>query len=624
MSLVLQNASGSRATGTSLLVGGKSFNFITQSMRKKFLESFERDLDSNPLYIFYGRAKTWDSPNDTLGYDSPTKPSNKIADDISTRSDIVAGQRINAADTRAAFRKITWKAKSVYNQYDVSVDQTLSPNNNFYVVQDDPSVVNYGAVYKCLDNNNGGQSLYRPFQYIDPEINPKVLPDGYKWKYMFTIPGADLSRFNTNQSPRPDFVPIITDLTYKTAPGTIDRIDIDSPGVNYKPIIGSDNLYYGAYNTPVTPIFIEGDGDDVRSASVVIETTKTDGAISSLRGVDEGPGGIDYGTRQDRYSVLTDSKLNGYVPIALKEELGDLTTETINAINTTGRKTAYGIAKINSVGKVESPGDIIIINGGTGYQESSRVRVVQSSTIAFGTEYNSTNGVSKIKIEQPGANHTTANVVPISSTTENAGFKGTSILAPLSGHGGNPKLELNSQSLFVNTRIQSTNSSGNVTIDLDFPSVNDFRQVGLLQNARKFNSASPSDFATDKTVSAKYIMEVEDNSTGSLESIRDSAINDDMIITGNISGARGRVVDIFDKVTGGSLKQIRFTQLGRTSFNVGENILFAGVSGNNIQIKSIQTPDVDVYSGDILFINNNNRINRNKKQTETVNFLIQF
>ena len=160
----------------------------------------------------------------------------------------------------------------------------------FYVVQDDPSVVNYGAVYKCLDNNNGSKSTFRPFQYIDPEVAPKVLPDGYKWKYMFTIPGADLSRFNTNQSPKPDFVPMTIDLTYKGAPGTIDRIDIDSPGVNYKPTIGSDNLYYSAYNTPVTPIFIDGDGDDVRSGSVVIETTKSNGEISSLRGVLEGPG----------------------------------------------------------------------------------------------------------------------------------------------------------------------------------------------------------------------------------------------------------------------------------------------------------------------------------------------
>ena len=102
-------------------------------MRKKFLESFERDLDSNPLYIFYGRAKTWDSPatpSDEL-YDSPTKPSNKISDDISTRANLIAGQRINASDTRAAFRKIRWKSQTIYNQYDISVDQTLSPNNNF-------------------------------------------------------------------------------------------------------------------------------------------------------------------------------------------------------------------------------------------------------------------------------------------------------------------------------------------------------------------------------------------------------------------------------------------------------------------------------------------------------------
>ena len=99
MGLVLKNASDSKATGATLLVGNKSFNFITRSMRKVFLDSFERSLDDNPLYVYYGKATTWDSPNDTIGADSPTKPSNKVADDTAVRSNMIAGKRIIGSDT---------------------------------------------------------------------------------------------------------------------------------------------------------------------------------------------------------------------------------------------------------------------------------------------------------------------------------------------------------------------------------------------------------------------------------------------------------------------------------------------------------------------------------------------
>ena len=69
MSLILKNARSSKTRGSNLLTAGKSFNFITQSLKTKFIDSFESDLGSNPLYIFYGRSNAWGNDND-----SPTKP----------------------------------------------------------------------------------------------------------------------------------------------------------------------------------------------------------------------------------------------------------------------------------------------------------------------------------------------------------------------------------------------------------------------------------------------------------------------------------------------------------------------------------------------------------------------
>jgi hypothetical protein len=152
--LVIKNARSSKTRGENLLTIGKSFNFITQSLKTKFIDSFESDLDSNPLYIFYGRANTWDSPADTYEADSPPQPSNAIQTDIDARRDMLAVKRINPTDTKVAFRKVVWKSNTVFDQYDTTIDQTVDGNNNYYIIQDDPTIINYGAVYKCLDNNN--------------------------------------------------------------------------------------------------------------------------------------------------------------------------------------------------------------------------------------------------------------------------------------------------------------------------------------------------------------------------------------------------------------------------------------------------------------------------------------
>jgi len=617
---VLRNPRSTRTSGKSLLVAGESFNFITQSMKKKFLDSFERDLDSKPLYLFYGQSREWNSSPLGLQVDSPVIPDNAFKHNINARSNMIAAQRIRGGDTRPAFRKVTWEPNTVFNQYDTEVDQSVSPNNNFYIIQDNPAIKEYGAVYKCLDNNNGSVSVDKPYNFIKPSVEPVITPDGYKWKYLFTISGAELSRFNTNQSPLDNFVPMVVDTTYKGSRGTIDRIDINSPGISYKPA-EVNGKYYNVYDTPVVPFFIDGDGDYINSAQVFIENTnETTGAITSLRGVNEGSAGISYGGRQDRYTVLGDKKLNRYIPVKLLEELSDLDGSVIEAVSKTDRKFAYGIAQVNDNGLIASPGAIKVINGGTNYVEGQKVRVVQSSTIAFGVQYNSNDGISKLSVLQSGTNHTSATAIPIHSSPGPKGFVGRPILSPLLGHGGDPKLELNSRAIFINSRISSTDASGNVSVDLDFPAVNDFRQVGLIQAPLKYAPLSPNDQVVDSTARATHVMTVNDTAD-QLKTQKESAIANDLLLTGSVTRAQGRVIDIFED--GGATKTIRYVQVGKQSFRQGEQLLFKNVS-QSISISDVKGPEMDVYSGDILFINNNNKIQRGKNQTETVNFLIQF
>jgi len=50
---------------------------------------------------------------------------------------------------------------------------------NMFVMTDEYNV------YKCLDNNQNSLSTYKP---IGTVVDPVIMPDGYMWKYLYSIP----------------------------------------------------------------------------------------------------------------------------------------------------------------------------------------------------------------------------------------------------------------------------------------------------------------------------------------------------------------------------------------------------------------------------------------------------
>jgi len=588
------------STQDASLVTGESFDFLTQAVKTKFLNSFETDLDSIPLYIFYGKSTRWDSPNAPT--DSPTQPSNSFSDDISIRQNMLALKKVLKQDTRVAFVQHTWSSGKVFDQYDVNKDHSLAANREIYSFQDSNILANYGAVYKCLDNNNGSGSTERP--YFNPQTAPVTLDDGYKWKYMFTIPAAELSKFQTNQAPDDNFLPIVEDTTYKGDAGTIDRIDITTGGTGYTPY---NTIPLVDNNTPIG-IYVKGDGLEIDTSRIKILSVTTNNAIDT------------FSTEQENLvqggGYSRNATYGNWVPVRF-EDFG-LSDSEISALIDPNRKEAYGLAKINAQGTIDSPRDVIVIDGGSGYTANSEVKIVQSSTIAYGTV---TDGViSSIKITNAGKNHRSATVIPVHAHSSGTDFKGVAQISPINGHGSDAKKELNANAIFINNRVTATPNTAELAAGLqtlDFSRTNDFRQVGLIQGPRGISTVedSPAPFINDETANAKYSLTVNEIDT----SVADNVVADTLII-GNQSGATGRVVDVF---TSGGNKVIRYNKTGVSDFRVSENILATGLSGNH-RISSVTNPEVDVFTGDILFINNSEPISRDEDQSETVNFIITF
>lgn len=93
-------------------------------------------------------------------------------------------------------------------------------NTNCYVLTDDYNV------YKCLDNNNNAVSTYKP---VGTVVDPVIMPDGYMWKYLYSIPIALRNKFLTDV-----YMPVVNSIRSQFySGGEILNITIDNGGKDY-------------------------------------------------------------------------------------------------------------------------------------------------------------------------------------------------------------------------------------------------------------------------------------------------------------------------------------------------------------------------------------------------------
>ena len=81
-------------------------------------------------------------------------------------------------------------------------------------------------VYKVLDNNNGALSTYKP---VGTTVDPVTMPDGYMWKYLYSIPIALRNKFLTET-----YIPVVTALRGQFySNGNINTVKVDRRGSGY-------------------------------------------------------------------------------------------------------------------------------------------------------------------------------------------------------------------------------------------------------------------------------------------------------------------------------------------------------------------------------------------------------
>ena len=92
---------------------------------------------------------------------------------------------------------------------------------------------------------------------------------------------------------------------------------------------------------------------------------------------------------------------------------------------------------------------------------------------------------------------------------------------------------------------------------------------------------------------------------------------EDELISQAATGSQGYVVNL----DGSTLYYIQDISLGIQAF---DNSLVTTASGGQGTVTGTINPDVDVFSGDILYISNDSDTPRNSSQTEEIRLIVNF
>lgn len=268
-------------------------------------------------------------------------------------------------------------------------------DTNSYVLTDEYHV------YKCLDNNNNALSVNKP---IGTVVDPVIMPDGYMWKYLYSIPIALRNKFLTDA-----YMPVVNSLRSQFySGGEILNVIIESAGQNYTfaNISVSGDGYRESDPLLLQNIQISTGGTGYASGATVTIDPPFTGANTWTAGVGillgqkvEHNNNIYQATRSGVLATPAPTHKSGIVAngTAALEYVGSRATGTVNV--TGGVVT--GVSLRGSIYEVN------IISGGTGYTSAPTITLTGGGGSGFvgGTVMRGTS-VSKVVISNSGDNYT--------------------------------------------------------------------------------------------------------------------------------------------------------------------------------------------------------------------------
>ncbi len=249
-------------------------------------------------------------------------------------------------------------------------------------------------------------------------------------------------------------------------------------------------------------------------------------------------------------------------------------------------------------------------SGGSGYTSTPTITVTGNGTKAKAGATISGGQVVKVELIDSSGSYTLGsgyNYADVAVTGGGSPTKPASVRAILStplGLGGDPRDDLRSTSIMFNVKPTGTENT-------DFIVGNDFRQVGLMKDLK--DSSGTVDFTASTGIILKQLK---------LSSVT-SGFTADNTIQGSTSGVQA----LIDKVDSSNIWYHQTEVTGFGNFDSGENITETDGNGAGVLNASFApyiNPEIDAFSGQLVYIDNRAAITRATDQTEDIKIVIQI
>ncbi len=381
---------------------------------------------------------------------------------------------------------------------------------------------------------------------------------------------------------------------YSTAAKNNTTVTIATTGVIQPTSNATANIYYNTTavlkpvlaNGTITAVIIEDEGKGYSANAQTTISTIGDGT-----GVILTPVISTTGTLQD---VIIEDRGYGYTNLNITVVGAGSNANVVANLSTEDLDTLQTVVELSAInGGLHA---FRVHNGGNGYSYAN-VIVTGDGQGFVGNVVLLNNTVSYISVTSPGTNYTVANVI-ITGDGGNANV--SAILSPYKGHGFNPVKELYADSIMFTSTINNEKNQGVVVS-------NDYRQFGIIKDITQHNSLRAF---TGTIGSACHLVTM--NTVSGIE-------KDDYLIHFEAANSQYRmhVVDVLP-----ATNQLLVINIDSADITNGITV-YESVSNTAFILQTVNNePDVDIFSGDILYIDNRTSVSYSEQQLVTLRTVI--
>lgn len=246
---------------------------------------------------------------------------------------------------------------------------------------------------------------------------------------------------------------------------------------------------------------------------------------------------------------------------------------------------------------------IKMTNKGSGYLATSNVQVKvvgDGDQVELVPIINVASGmIDTLSVENPGIGYTFATV----TITSNVGVGATAdvIISPPGGHGSDPIHELGGSSIMINTRLKGSENS-------KLPVTNDYRQIALVKDPYLYKSNTIS---SNTAISQLTILNLNG---ASVDYVQDEVV---------YQGTTLQNANFTARVVRWEVATLQL-YVSNCIGTIRSDTITGVTSRANWFVNNITYPDLEPYSGKLLYIDNIKAISRSSDQTEDFKVVIKF